>query len=353
MLLRFHDAAVYNVLYVYPDTAGVPEGPLHGLRAPAGEDRPGAVLQLLAVVRAARAGVRRDGRRAVTAAAAAAAALIAIVVAVVVVLARRRVSAAMRRQRPPTSASELRGSSAAKVLASLATLAFVVAFNFFLFRVVEGDPVGNLFRGRNLSESSAQSCTQQFGLDGSTGEQFVAYVKQTASLNLGRSYTNNQPVAEEILRKAGPTIALVGRLDAPVGGVRRAGGHRRRVAKTHQDGLLRHLAHDGHLLDAGLLARHAAALRARRQPRPVPGGRHRGPELRRHRARQARRPGPAHGPARPHADARLPRRVRARHALVAARHDARGLPRARAREGAARRRSCATATPSPTRSCRS
>jgi peptide/nickel transport system permease protein len=35
-------------------------------------------------------------------------------------------------------------------------------------------------------------------------------MKQTATLNFGRSYTNNQPVWDEIKRKAGPTIALVG-----------------------------------------------------------------------------------------------------------------------------------------------
>jgi peptide/nickel transport system permease protein len=97
-----------------------------------------------------------------------------------------------------------------KVLASLATLVFVVAFNFALFRVIEGDPVANLFRGRNLSESQRESLQKQFGLDGSLGTQFVAYVKQTASLNLGRTYTSNEPVASEIERKAGPTLALVG-----------------------------------------------------------------------------------------------------------------------------------------------
>jgi peptide/nickel transport system permease protein len=98
----------------------------------------------------------------------------------------------------------------AKVLGSLATLAFVVVFNFFLFRVIEGDPVANLFRGRNLSDTQRKELTRQFGLEGSTGAQFVAYVKQTAQLNLGRTYTGNQPVASEIRRKAGPTIALVG-----------------------------------------------------------------------------------------------------------------------------------------------
>jgi peptide/nickel transport system permease protein len=99
---------------------------------------------------------------------------------------------------------------AAKVAGSLVTLIFVVCFNFFLFRVVEGDPVANLYRGRNLTEHQRETLTKQFGLEGSKGEQFVAYVKQTLTLNLGRSYTGNAPVWDEIKRKAGPTIALVG-----------------------------------------------------------------------------------------------------------------------------------------------
>jgi peptide/nickel transport system permease protein len=97
-----------------------------------------------------------------------------------------------------------------KVLGSLATLAFVVVFNFFLFRVVEGDPVANLFRGKELTPTQREELRDQFGLSGSQGEQFVAYVKQTASLNFGRSYSTNQPVWDEIVDKAGPTIALVG-----------------------------------------------------------------------------------------------------------------------------------------------
>ena len=65
-----------------------------------------------------------------------------------------------------------------KVLGALATLAVVVCVNFFLFRVVEGDPVGNLFRGRQLSAEQRAELTRQFGLDGSTGEQFVSYLSR-------------------------------------------------------------------------------------------------------------------------------------------------------------------------------
>ncbi len=99
---------------------------------------------------------------------------------------------------------------ARRVAASLATLAFVLCFNFFLFRIVDSDPVGNLYRGANLSQSQREQLTEEFGLDGSLGEQFIDYVKQTATLNFGRSYQTNDPVASEIADKALPTVALVG-----------------------------------------------------------------------------------------------------------------------------------------------
>ncbi len=43
-----------------------------------------------------------------------------------------------------------------KVLGALVTLIFVVCFNFFLFRVVDADPVANLFRGKELSQTPAR-----------------------------------------------------------------------------------------------------------------------------------------------------------------------------------------------------
>jgi peptide/nickel transport system permease protein len=97
-----------------------------------------------------------------------------------------------------------------KVLGALGTLVFVVVFNFFLFRVVESNPVATLYRGRNLTDAQREELTRQFGLDGSKWEQFVRYVEQTVQLNFGRSYATNQPVIDEIWAAAPQTIALVG-----------------------------------------------------------------------------------------------------------------------------------------------
>ena len=97
-----------------------------------------------------------------------------------------------------------------KALGAFATLAFVVVFNFFLFRIVEGNPVATLYRGRNLTDAQREALTHQFGLDGSQFEQFLRYLEQTVQLNLGRSYATNQPVIDEIWAAAPQTIALVG-----------------------------------------------------------------------------------------------------------------------------------------------
>lgn len=97
-----------------------------------------------------------------------------------------------------------------KIGGALATLAFVVVFNFFLFRVVAGDPVASLFKGRNLTQTQRDELRHQFGLDGSKLDQFWSYVQQTAQLNFGRSYLSSEPVMHEIASRAWPTIALVG-----------------------------------------------------------------------------------------------------------------------------------------------
>ncbi|MCU1429742.1 MAG: transporter permease [Actinomycetia bacterium] len=97
-----------------------------------------------------------------------------------------------------------------KVLGSLATLLFVVCFNFFLFRVVESDPVSALFRGRNISQQQRQQLQHDFGLDKSKPEQFVRYLNQTAHLNFGFSFETRQPVTSEISARIGRTITLVG-----------------------------------------------------------------------------------------------------------------------------------------------
>ncbi len=96
------------------------------------------------------------------------------------------------------------------MLGSLLTLVFVLVFNFFLFRVVQADPIASLFRGRNVPQQTIDDLRTSFGLDQSLGTQFVYFVRETAQLNFGVSYQSRQPVWNEISAAIPATVALVG-----------------------------------------------------------------------------------------------------------------------------------------------
>ncbi len=97
-----------------------------------------------------------------------------------------------------------------KVLGSVLTLIFVLIFNFFLFRVVQKDPIGSLFRGRNVPQETIDNLRTAFGLDEPVLTQFVYYLRETLQGNLGISYQSRQAVWSEITAKIPATLALVG-----------------------------------------------------------------------------------------------------------------------------------------------
>jgi len=101
---------------------------------------------------------------------------------------------------------------ARKVLQALATLAFVLAFNFFLFRVMPGDPVHILARGSKskLTEQQMEELTHELGLDLPLPQQFVVYVRDTIRGQLGTSFISGRPVSTVVAERVWPTILLVG-----------------------------------------------------------------------------------------------------------------------------------------------
>jgi peptide/nickel transport system permease protein len=96
------------------------------------------------------------------------------------------------------------------VAGSALTLFFVLVFNFFLFRVVQTDPIGSLFRGRNVPQETIDNLRIAFGLDQPLLTQFFFYLRETLTGNLGISYQSRQPVWSEIASAIPATVALVG-----------------------------------------------------------------------------------------------------------------------------------------------
>jgi peptide/nickel transport system permease protein len=99
---------------------------------------------------------------------------------------------------------------ARKGIDAVVLLAMVLVFNFFLFRVVDRDPLAR-YRGRSkLSQEQRANIIHRFGLDGSKWDQFVRYVSRTLRGDFGRSFDTTQPVAREVFNKLPNTLLLVG-----------------------------------------------------------------------------------------------------------------------------------------------
>jgi peptide/nickel transport system permease protein len=99
-----------------------------------------------------------------------------------------------------------------KVLQALLTLAFVLVFNFFLFRVLPGDPAKLLVRqgAARLSAPALHKLEHDFGIDRPLADQFGLYVSETLRGNLGISFIFHQPVSSVIGSRVWPTVLLVG-----------------------------------------------------------------------------------------------------------------------------------------------
>lgn len=97
-----------------------------------------------------------------------------------------------------------------KLADAVVLLAMVLVFNFFLFRIVDRDPLAR-YRGRSkLSQEQRAAIIKRFGLDGSKWDQFVRYMSRTIRGDFGRSFDSTKPVSREILDSLPNTLLLVG-----------------------------------------------------------------------------------------------------------------------------------------------
>ena len=97
-----------------------------------------------------------------------------------------------------------------KVLGSVGSLLFMLLVNFFLFRVLPGDPVRTLGRGHINTPAQVAAFKKAYGLDQPLAVQFLTFLKQTAHGDLGLSLQFRRPVSELIWQAMGPTLLLVG-----------------------------------------------------------------------------------------------------------------------------------------------
>lgn len=99
---------------------------------------------------------------------------------------------------------------ASKILGALGSLFFVLVVNFFLFRVLPGDPARTLGRGRFRTAEQLAEFRRTYGLDQSLPQQFLTFLHNTATGQLGISLRYRVPVSDLIWERLWPTVLLVG-----------------------------------------------------------------------------------------------------------------------------------------------
>lgn len=112
-----------------------------------------------------------------------------------------------------------------KLAFSILTLIAVLIFNFFLFRIVPGDPI-QMISSPRMRPETRDRIRQQFGLDkpiwfnveaaresGAFTDifdtQFFYYVRNLSQGELGESFRQRRPVAELVGNRLGPTVLLI------------------------------------------------------------------------------------------------------------------------------------------------
>jgi ABC-type dipeptide/oligopeptide/nickel transport system permease component len=97
-----------------------------------------------------------------------------------------------------------------RALFAIMTVFVAITINFFLFRVIPGDAVRNLSRVPHASADLRHSLEAQFGLDEPKWEQYLIYLRELAHGNMGISFTNQQPVWDNLREDLANTIPMVG-----------------------------------------------------------------------------------------------------------------------------------------------
>jgi len=105
---------------------------------------------------------------------------------------------------------ELRTYFAQRVLQSLVTIFVALTIDFYLFRILPGDPVSMIARDPRLNAQQMEILRASFGLDKPLYVQYLIFLANTLKLNLGLSFFYRVPVSGILFERLTNTIYLVG-----------------------------------------------------------------------------------------------------------------------------------------------
>ena len=97
-----------------------------------------------------------------------------------------------------------------RIIGAAVSMLAVVFTGFFLFRIVPGDPVRAMTRGRAVDANQLAALRHQFGIDKPLLSQFADYASRVVRGDLGTSYEYKTSVAGLIGSRVWATVYLVG-----------------------------------------------------------------------------------------------------------------------------------------------
>ncbi len=96
-----------------------------------------------------------------------------------------------------------------RVIYALIVLFVIITVNFFIFRVMPGDPVKMIIDPK-MKPEVREALYEQYGLKKPMSEQYFLYLKNLLTLNLGLSFTTSRPIMDELLERLPNTLKLLG-----------------------------------------------------------------------------------------------------------------------------------------------
>jgi len=112
-----------------------------------------------------------------------------------------------------------------KISFAILTLLVVIVFNFFLFRILPGDPIKLIIHSPRMTAEAQERIRVNFGLDkpvwfnlealetgdikGAFDTQFTAYVRNLFKGDLGVSFSTRQDVSELLKERVWRTVVLI------------------------------------------------------------------------------------------------------------------------------------------------
>lgn len=97
-----------------------------------------------------------------------------------------------------------------KIIYALITILIVLIFNYFLFRVLPGDPISMIYRNPKATPEMIEAIRSSYGLDKPWYVQFLLYFKGMFTGDFGTSFVYKAPVMEVIGAKIIPTVLFLG-----------------------------------------------------------------------------------------------------------------------------------------------